>query len=59
MTSSISVLADEAGGKQVQEELGAEIPYFSTRIELGVRLRPLFDFPGGCTNCITILLRCM
>ena len=35
--SFVSVLADEAGGKQVQEELSAEIPYFSTRIELGVR----------------------
>jgi len=31
----VSLLADEAGGKAVQEELGAEIAYFSSRVELG------------------------
>lgn len=34
--SYVNLAADE-GGKKVVEELGAEIAYFSTRVELGVR----------------------
>lgn len=46
--SYVNLTADSAGGEAVKKELGADVEYFSVRVELGVSKvsQALFFFEG-------------
>lgn len=48
----VSLSSDKSGGEFVQKELGKDIEYFSTRVELGVRFSSLCS-----VNFITYIIR--